>query len=66
MAEDWSPKTREDWQGLFSDAFKSGVKSYVSEREEEEAKSQGDKDKEKEVDDDAKPRKSFGERLLGL
>lgn len=68
MADDWSPKSREDWVGLFAD----GVTAAFSKRDEEQAKAQaaaaeeaakaakGDGDK----TESDKP--SFRERLLGL
>jgi hypothetical protein len=34
----WEPKTREDWTGLFKDAFKGANTELRSEQEEEEAK----------------------------
>lgn len=40
--QEWSPKTREDWTGLFSDAFKSAQDKLTSEREEREAKAAAD------------------------
>lgn len=67
---EWSPKTRDDWTGLFSDAFKSAQDKLRSEREEEEAKKAAD-DAASSTDQTGKggksdtPRKSFAERLLG-
>lgn len=79
MAEndsEWSPKTRDDWVGLFSDGHKKAAKDLQSEREEEEAKraesekaSSDDKDGKGGSGDDSAgkgKRKSFAERLLGI
>lgn len=68
--ENWSPKTRDDWKGLFTDAFKDGMSGLLSDREEKEAKGESEKGSEKEGNDkDGKSNgasKSFAERLLGL
>jgi hypothetical protein len=71
---EWAPKTRDDWKGLFSDAFETAQANLVSKREEAEAKAaaeaasqQEDKTGGKGGDSDGgTKRKSFGERLLGL
>lgn len=69
-SENWTPKTRDDWKGLFTDAFKEGLGGLLSEREEKDAKDQNDKDSgDKEgADKDGKSGsgKSFAERLLGI
>jgi hypothetical protein len=69
--EEWSPKSREDWTGLFSDAFETAQDRLRSKREEEEAKKAAD-DAASSTDatgkggnGDAPKRKSFAERLLG-
>ena len=78
MADDtgeWAPKTRDDWTGLFKDAFTGAQKQLQSEKEEEEAKraaaeaaSSTDKTGESGAGDansGAKTKRSFADRLLG-
>lgn len=64
--EEWAPKTREDWVGLFGDGFKTALTTIRSEKEEEDAKNQNNNNG-KDSDDDSKPAKrSFADKLLGL
>jgi hypothetical protein len=74
--QEWSPKTRDDWTGLFSDAFESAQERLTSKREEAEAKAAADAAASS-ADQTGKgggsdanggkgdKRKSFAERLLG-
>jgi Sec-independent protein translocase protein TatA len=70
--DEWTPKTRDDWTGIFKDAFKNANNEMRSEQEEEAAKkaaseaAQSDDKSGKGGNGDAPKRKSFGERLLGL
>lgn len=68
--EEWSPKTRDDWKGLFKDSFGEALGEVISTREEKESKS-GNDDGGKEGgsggdDTGGKPkRRGLGEILLG-
>lgn len=73
--EEWMPKTRDDWVGIFADGTKTAHKDIQSEAEEaaakakvsEEAQSDDKTGKGGSGDDSAgKKRKSVAERLLGL
>lgn len=73
--EEWTPKSRDDWKGLFSDAFLDANAKQRSADAEEEAKRAADEkahsdDKTgKGGDSDAgtgKKRRTFAERLLGI
>lgn len=73
MTDEWIPKTRDDWVGIFSDGTKKAAADLRSEREEAEAKAKesdtsADKDKTKETGGDNSTRKgkSFAERVLGI
>jgi hypothetical protein len=67
--EEWSPKTRDDWKGLFTESFSDALAGTLSSKEEKESKSGGGADGGGDDDSDASKRsnsKSFGERLLGI
>jgi len=69
--QEWSPKSREEWTGIFADAFESAQERLRSKREEEEAKKAADATAQstdqtgKGGNGDTGKRKSFAERLLG-
>lgn len=73
--DEWSPKTREDWTGLFTEAFKGALSQDRSEREEAEAKNaatdaknentSGDNQTGEGGNGDASKRTTFADRLLG-
>lgn len=43
----WSPKTRDDWVGIFKDATRDGMNEFMSAREEAEAKARAAEEAEK-------------------
>lgn len=73
--DEWAPKTRDEWKGLFSDAFldanarqRSADEEEAAKRAADEAASSNDKTG-KGGDSDAnggKKRRTFAERLLGF
>lgn len=72
--DEWTPKTREDWKGLFSDAFLDANGRQRSADAEEEAKRQADEKAQSEDktgkggngDSGTGKKRTFAERLLGL
>ena len=74
--EEWAPKTRDDWVGMFADGVKNALSLDRSEQEELAAKAAAEEAKNNEGSsgDDTggeggngdKPRKSFAERILGI
>jgi hypothetical protein len=75
--EEWAPKTRDDWTGLFKDAFLGAMESDRSKQEEIAAKTAAEeaaKATEGSSGDDAigeggnggAPKRGFAERLLGI
>jgi hypothetical protein len=74
MADDWAPKTREEYVALQAESFKTGLAGFLSDREEAEAKAgkEGDEDKTGKEDKEGKGGggngggKSAIDRLLGF
>jgi hypothetical protein len=74
--QEWTPKTREDWVGMFADGVKNALSTDRSEQEELAAKTAAEEAaKSADASGDAtggeggsgdKPRKSLAERLLGI
>jgi hypothetical protein len=75
---EWSPKTREDWTGLFTDSFKSAMTAHRSETEEAEAKTAAENAAKGESDKPSSDtttgesgsgdtrKRTFADRILGL
>ena len=71
MTDEWAPKTRDDWVGMFGEGYKKALSELRSEQEEADAKKAADEtaqnnDKGGTSGDRGSPaRKSFADRLLG-
>jgi hypothetical protein len=74
--QEWMPKTRDDWTGIFADGYKKAKSDLRSEEEEAAAKAK-ENENTADTDQDGKgggsgnggsgsKRKSVAERLLGL
>lgn len=69
MADEWAPKTRDDWVGLFADGVKNAITGIRSEDEEREAKRKAEEDKtggNNGGNNDNGKSRSFADRLLGI
>lgn len=61
MADEWAPKTRDDWTDLFAD----GILKARTRQEEAEAKAAAEAAKNNPPPDEGTKPRSFAERLLG-
>ena len=73
--DEWTPKTRDDWKGLFADSFLDANARQRAADDEAEAKRVADEKASSDDktgkggngdDDGGKKRRTFAERLLGI